>query len=116
MKRTEDDGTATVWVLAAGLLGLSVAIAFATAGGAMVARHRAESAADLAAIAGAIVARQGPDVACGRASLISSANGATLVACELDGLDVTVHVEVAPAGAAALAGVARGAARAGPAE
>jgi secretion/DNA translocation related TadE-like protein len=108
-------GSATVWVLAVGLLIVVVALASAAAGAAAVARHRAQSAADLGALAGAIRVIDGPVTACVQARTIATANGARLVACRLDGFDVIVTVEVVPSGVAAVAGVATASARAGPA-
>jgi secretion/DNA translocation related TadE-like protein len=111
-----DAGGATVWVLAAGLLTVLVALGSAAAGAGVVARHRAQSAADLAALAAAARAAEGEEAACGRADEIATVNRARLVACRLDGFDVTVTAEVTPAGVAAFAGSARASARAGPAE
>ena len=108
-------GSATVWVLAVGLLIVVVALASAAAGAGAVARHRAQSAADLGALAGAIRALDGAGTACAHARTIVAANGARLVACRLDGFDVIVSAEVVPSGVAAVAGVATASARAGPA-
>jgi secretion/DNA translocation related TadE-like protein len=113
---SNDAGGATVWVLAAGLLTVLVALGSAAAGAGVVARHRAQSAADLAALAAAARAAEGEEAACGRADEIATVNGAHLVACRLEGFDVTVTAEVTPAGVAAFAGSARASARAGPAE
>jgi secretion/DNA translocation related TadE-like protein len=103
-----------VAVLAVGLVCVLVAASFAGAGAAVVARHRAQSAADLAALAAAVHAAEGPDRACGHARRIASANAARLVSCRIEISDVIVTAEVQPAGVAALAGVARATARAGP--
>jgi secretion/DNA translocation related TadE-like protein len=103
-----------VSVLAVGLLCVLVAGFFATAGAGVVARHRAQSAADLAALAAAVHAADGTGPACRQAQRIASANAARLVSCRIEGSDVIVTTEVRPAGPAALAGVARGRARAGP--
>jgi secretion/DNA translocation related TadE-like protein len=107
---------ATVWVLAAGVLIVLISVAFASAGAATVARHRAENAADLAALAGALRAVDGTDAACARSADISAANGAHLVECSVDGFDVTVVVEVSANTGMWFSGTARGAARAGPVE
>ena len=108
-------GSATVWVLAVGLLIVALALASAAAGAAAVAGRRAQSAADLGALAGAIRVLDGPGAACTHARTIVAANGARLAACRLDGFDVIVTVEVVPSGVAAVAGVATASARAGPA-
>jgi secretion/DNA translocation related TadE-like protein len=106
-------GSATVWVLAAGLLVMAAATPAALAGAATAARHRAQAAADFAALAAAVTALEGPDAACRRADAIATANGAELVACRLLGFDAIVTVAVPPHGG--LAGVAQASARAGPA-
>ena len=96
-------GVALVVVLFAG--------AVAMAGGVAVARHRAEMAADLGALAGAVHAVDGEAAACGQAERIVHANGAELLGCWLDALDVTVTAAVqAPGGW----GTASASARAGP--
>ena len=71
------------------LIGLAAAFVTATA----AAHRRAQSAADLAALAGA-VARQRGDDACGGAADMAGGNGAELVTCELLGDDVRVTVRV----------------------
>ena len=110
-----DQGSATVWILAIGLALASAAVAIAMAGAGTLARHRAQAAADLAALAGALRTFEGEQAACQRAAEISARNGARLVSCHLDGLDVVVAVEVAPVRLAGI-GVAGAAARAGPVE
>ena len=108
-----DTGSATVWVLATGVVLVLIAVTLAMAGAATVSRHRAQAAADLAALAGALRAWDGEPVACQRAADISARNGARLVECRLDGLDLVVAVEVVPTQLVVI-GVARGVARAGP--
>lgn len=107
-----DRGSASVWLLGVGLALLAAGLAGATTGAAHVARHQAQSAADLAALAGAGRAVEGPEAACARAAEIVRANHARLTGCRLDGLDVTVTVEVTPA--SVVTGVATASARAGP--
>jgi secretion/DNA translocation related TadE-like protein len=106
----DDRGSATVWALAAGSVVVSFALAVAAVGAAIVSRHRAQAAADLAALAGALAALDGDDVACQRATVIATANGADLTGCEVEGLDVVVTVQSMPT----LIGSARASARAGP--
>jgi len=109
----DDRGSASLWLLGVALAVLLLAGTVAMAGGLLVARHRAQSAADLGALAGAVRAVQGPGVACPAAERIVRANGGQLVACEVDGLDVVITVRVnGPAGwgsvdASARAGPAR---------
>lgn len=109
-------GSAGVWVLAlSGVILLSGA-ASVLAGMAIISRHEAGTAADLAALAAASRAFSGPEVACAAGQDIADANGAELVSCTLsaDGVvDVTVTVTV-QFGSLGL-GVARADARAGPA-
>jgi secretion/DNA translocation related TadE-like protein len=112
---TDDRGSASLWVLGVGLTVLLFAGAVAAAGSVLVAKHRAQTAADLGALAGAVRAAEGPDVACARARQIIEGNGASLVECRVDGLDVVIGVDVEPAGVGRAIGPARARARAGPA-
>lgn len=88
-----DDGYATIWALswlAACLVLGSIALAAA----AIVAQqHSTDGAADLAAVAAATAVQQGAD-GCVQASITAAANGAHVVSCALDGLDVQVTVAV----------------------
>jgi len=82
---------------------------------AMVHAHRvAQSAADLAALAGATEAAEGGD-ACAAAGRIAAANGADLDACLLSGRDVAVTVTVEGPGWLGQSGDLVAEARAGPA-
>ncbi|HEY7222311.1 MAG TPA: Rv3654c family TadE-like protein [Micromonosporaceae bacterium] len=110
-----DAGSATVWVLLTGLVFVLVAVAITAVGQAIQARQRAQVAADLAALGAALRAWDGEPAACARADELSELNGAHLVGCRLDGLDVIVTVEVLGPGLAGL-GTARASARAGPVE
>ncbi|MBM7517230.1 Rv3654c family TadE-like protein [Nocardioides nitrophenolicus] len=92
-------GAATVLTVAmAGVLLLTGAAA-GVVGALVVAHRRAQAAADLAALAsatslatgGATAASPGP---CAAAVDIARANGARLVSCWVDDLDVTVEVRV----------------------
>jgi secretion/DNA translocation related TadE-like protein len=94
MSRRDERGAATVLVLAmAGVLMLlGAALAVVTA---MVAAHRtAQSAADLAALAGARGVGDGRD-GCAVAAVVAAANQARLVGCAVAGRVVDVSVEVA---------------------
>jgi secretion/DNA translocation related TadE-like protein len=84
---------------------------------AVVTRHRAQAAADLAALAAADVALgRRPGDPCALATAVAAANGGRLVSCTVEGGgDAVVGVEVRPPGAAAQLGTARVSARAGPA-
>lgn len=109
-----DSGSATVWVLGAGLLVTTLGLTCVLAVSATAARHRAQAAADLAALAGARYAALGPATACAQAATVVRDNGATLTGCHLDGLDLVVDVSVPVAGAPAGLDTATATARAGP--
>lgn len=75
-------------------------------GSAVVARHRAQAAADVAALAAAARLPEGAEAACAQASVIAKAMRVEVKACEVDELDVVVTIEAGPARAAARAGPA----------
>ncbi|MER7673928.1 Rv3654c family TadE-like protein [Kitasatospora sp. NPDC096128] len=79
-----DAGSATVWLLALAMLGTAVFAATIAVGAVVAARHRAESAADLAALAAADGLLLDPDGGCARAVGIAVAQGAVLVSCAAD--------------------------------
>jgi secretion/DNA translocation related TadE-like protein len=109
-----DRGSAAVWVLS-GLAIVLVATSLAVAVGVVtVARHRAATAADAAALAAATHALDGRPAACGEATTLAHANGAQIVACELRGADAIVTVRVGLSGLLARLGSAVERARAGP--
>ncbi|MCQ4364087.1 pilus assembly protein TadG-related protein [Mycobacterium gordonae] len=89
---------------------LFVAAAGVYLGSVVVARHRAQAAADLGALAGAAALPQGISAACARATAVASGMHVGDARCRVDGLDVIVTAEVH----ATWAGVARASARAGP--
>lgn len=86
-------GAATVFGVV--LIGLLVSFTIACCVvGSVVSRHRrAESAADLAALAGAQELQSGGD-GCAGAARIARANGAHLQTCRITGFDVVVSVRV----------------------
>lgn len=84
-------------------------------GSAVVARHRAQAAADLGALAAAAALPAGGAVACERAARVVRQMAADHTGCAVQGLDVVVTVEVAVMFARWGTGSARAAARAGPA-
>jgi len=97
-QRGQDRGSASIWVLAGALLLFAVAAAGTLRGLAVLARHRAESAADLAALAAA--GRIGvADDACARAADIAARNDARVTSCRVrlaaDGRSGAVRVVVA---------------------
>jgi secretion/DNA translocation related TadE-like protein len=91
---------------------LAVTIGGLYLGSAVIARHRAQAAADLASLAAAGRLADGTDAACAHASGVARAMQTAVTRCEVDELDVVVTVE-APV-ALGVWGPARAAARAGP--
>ncbi|MFI8499046.1 Rv3654c family TadE-like protein [Streptomyces sp. NPDC085524] len=95
---SRDRGSATVWAV------LVVAVLGAVFGGvlllgqAVVARHRAAAAADLAALAAAASWAHGPGPACAAAVRVAGAQGARLSGCVLEGevAEVTARVAAGP--------------------
>lgn len=91
-------GSATIWVLACGALLMAVALVGTVRGVAVLARHRAESSADLTALAAA--GQIGiSDRACEVAARIAAANRTRLTSCRIaldpGGRSGTVAVAVA---------------------
>lgn len=78
-----DCGSASLWVLTGGLLVLTVALFIGLRSTAVVARHRAEMAADLAALAAAqgIGIDASTTQMCRRGARIADDNGARLQKC-----------------------------------
>jgi secretion/DNA translocation related TadE-like protein len=111
-----DSGIATVWAAIAVAALVAVLAAMLGLVAAVGGRHRAEAAADLAALAAAVQAVRGETVACGRAGQVATGTGGRLVLCRVRGGVAEVEVEVALR-IALLGGVtARSRARAGPAD
>ena len=111
-----DRGSVTIWAAAlAGLvwLGSSAALLY---GSAIVGRHRAETAADLAALAAVVHVPDGAASACAVAVRIAAGNGARLRDCEVvgDEVEVVVSMRVSVSRLGVFPAVAR--ARAGPVE
>lgn len=112
-----DRGSAGVWVLALSGVLLLAGAASVLAGLAIISRHEAGTAADLAALAAASQALSGSDIACASAEEIAQLNGADMQSCSLGSegvvaVTVTVTVQFGSLGL----GIARADARAGPAE
>jgi secretion/DNA translocation related TadE-like protein len=93
---------------------LSITGGSAYLGSAVVARHRAQAAADLAALAAAVRLAAGPEAACAQAKAVAREMRVSATGCDVHDLDVVVTVDarVAVGGWAS----ARAAARAGPAD
>ncbi|MGH4016132.1 MAG: Rv3654c family TadE-like protein [Pseudonocardiaceae bacterium] len=107
-------GAATVW--AAGVIAvlMSVAVFGLHLGGAILARHHAESAADLAALAGAASVVTGERQACAQARRVTDRMRVRLVSCLARGGDLLVQVAARPGDPLGSLGDATGRARAGP--
>jgi secretion/DNA translocation related TadE-like protein len=112
-RHESDRGSVSIWTLAVGLLVAFMGFTSVAVGQAVVATHRAQSAADLGAIAGAEFAAFGRDMACARAAQIVTANGATITSCVMDGLDIIVTARV-DVSAGPVHGVTSASADAGP--
>lgn len=110
----QDRGVATVWAAGAIAVLMSLTVFGLYLGGAMLARHQAQSAADLAALAGAGRALAGERVACSRARAVTERMRVRLVTCSVRGWDVLVQVSARPGGPLGGLGEATGQARAGP--
>lgn len=83
-------------------------------GVAVIARHRAQSAADFAALAAAGRLVSGQDAACVWAASVAERTGARVTSCTVAALDVVVTVDVDAALGRWGLGTAHAAARAGP--
>lgn len=94
----------------AALIAATVGVAWT--GAAVSARHRAQAAADLAALAAAQMLVTGPAAACRGAARIVADMGGAVRGCQVLGLDVVVTVGVRTGGPVAAEAVAS--ARAGP--
>ncbi|BBY94277.1 hypothetical protein MGALJ_39460 [Mycobacterium gallinarum] len=93
---------------------LAITVACVYLGSAVVARHRAQAAADLAALAAAGGLVDGAATACARAAAVAEAMGSSVADCTVSGLDVVVAVEVGAVLGRFGVGTARAVARAGP--
>jgi secretion/DNA translocation related TadE-like protein len=111
----DDRGVATVWAAGAIAVLMSLAVFGLHLGAAMVARHQAESAADLAALAGAGTVVAGEWYACAQARRVTDRMRVQLVSCQTQEWDVLVDVAARPTGWLGSLGSAISRARAGPA-
>ncbi len=111
-----EDGLATVFGCLALVALIGATLLIAQVGFVVVARHRAQAAADLAALAAAGALVEGVDPACDEAEVLARRMGTRIRACGATEWDVTVTVERnVPIG---LYGerIVRASARAGPVE
>lgn len=111
---SDERGAATVAAAVALVALVSLTGGGVCVGAAVVARHRAQAAADLAALTAATVLVGGEGTACAQAAAVAQRMGAALTDCTAVGLDVTVRIEIAVELGRFAMGPARAAARAGP--
>ena len=93
---------------------LTITVGGAYVGSAVIGRHRAQAAADLAAVAAAARLADGASAACSRASALALAMRTTVTQCVVEELDVAVTVEASVQFGRIDVGPARATARAGP--
>jgi secretion/DNA translocation related TadE-like protein len=110
---SDERGAATLTAVAAVAVLIAVTGGMLHVGSAVIARHRAQAAADLAALAAATQIASGIESACAQATLVARAMDSSVTDCAADGLEVVVHVEVGLG--AWRFGPAHAAARGGPA-
>jgi secretion/DNA translocation related TadE-like protein len=95
---------------------LAVTIGGVYVGSAVIARHRAQAAADLAALAAAVHVASGTSAACSHASALARAMRTNVTQCQIENLDVLVTVEAPLPMVRLSVGPAHATARAGPAD
>ena len=91
-----EDGSASVWAVAASLLLVMVLAAGSVVADLLAARRRAATAADLAALAAAPAASWSSVGACAAAGSVAAANGAAVHACRLSAGDVWITASAQP--------------------
>jgi secretion/DNA translocation related TadE-like protein len=111
---SDDRGSASVLAAAMTAVLVMITVAGIYVGAAVIARHRAQAAADLAALAAAGRLAAGGEAACTQAVSIATAMRTAIADCTVDELDVTVTAEVSVELGRFGVGTARAAARAGP--
>nr|WP_090346582.1 Rv3654c family TadE-like protein [Mycolicibacterium malmesburyense]CRL79200.1 helicase/secretion neighborhood TadE-like protein [Mycolicibacterium malmesburyense] len=94
---------------------VTITVGAAYLGVAVTARHRAQAAADLAALAAAHRVAAGGERTCGWAVAVAGAMRTEVAQCDVSGLDIVVAVEIPVALGRFGLGTARAVARAGPA-
>lgn len=109
-----EEGSATIVAVAMMVVLLALTAGGAAVGSAVVARHRAQAAADLSALAGAQRALYGAVSACDKVAVVARRMGATVNSCVVEDLDVVVGVSFPAMLGRFGVGPARAAARAGP--
>jgi secretion/DNA translocation related TadE-like protein len=109
-----DRGSATVLSAVVSIALLAILWLGYQLGSVVLTRHRAEGAADLAALAAAAYAPQGPELACARADWVARSMHATITSCRLDGWDARVELRATSPGTTPNPLSANARARAGP--
>jgi secretion/DNA translocation related TadE-like protein len=107
-------GSASLFAVAMMAVLLAITVGGVYVGSAVIARHRAQSAADLAAVAAAVHLADGKRDACVEASAVARAMRMAVTHCVVENLDVVVTVETSVALGGIGVGPARATARAGP--
>ncbi|MFL6085147.1 MAG: Rv3654c family TadE-like protein [Mycobacterium sp.] len=107
-------GSASLVAVAMIAVLVAITIGGVYVGSAVIARHRAQAAADLAALAAAVHLADG--TACTKASAVARAMRTAVTQCVVEDLDVIVTVDAPLAVGRMDVGPARAAARAGPAD
>ncbi|MFF0489501.1 Rv3654c family TadE-like protein [Nocardia sp. NPDC004068] len=110
--RARDEGGATVLACVAVAALLALTLLTGQVGAVIAARHRAQSVADLGALAAAGALDSG--TGCERAEEIARRMRARVLECDVAGWDVTVRVEASVVAGPLAARPVRAAARAGP--
>lgn len=109
-----DRGAGTVWAAGAIAVLMGVGLFGLQLGGAILTRHHAESAADLAALGGAAHLAAGERAGCAQARRVTDRMRVRLVSCQGRGEDLLVQVAVRPGGLLGDLSDATAQARAGP--
>jgi secretion/DNA translocation related TadE-like protein len=112
----DEQGSATVVAVAMIAVLMAIVLGIMVFGMAVVARHRAQAVADLAALAAAGRIVAGAAAACSAAQAVAGAMRATVSGCRVEELDVVVGVNVAVELGRWGVGTAEAQARAGPAD
>ncbi|TQF74983.1 flp pilus-assembly TadE/G-like family protein [Rhodococcus spelaei] len=110
----DERGSATVLACFAMLALISLTLVVGHLGAAVAARHRAQAAADLGALAAAAAVDRGEEAACAAARAVADRMVAALRECRIEGWDAVVTVGARVGLAAVGTGDAVAAARAGP--
>jgi secretion/DNA translocation related TadE-like protein len=113
--KLREAGFATVWVVIAIAVVAAAAGAASCYGVAILARHRADAAADAVALTVALHAVEGQPAACRAGVGVAGLNAAALTRCTLSGPTARVSVVVRLPGFLSALGPATAQARAGPA-